>query len=174
MEKLKTISARSSFYGAASYVENDVRSTVEWRAGLTYGYYGSVTYPGDWKIDFEDGTLHFAIRGSFNRRTVKMQGAYPEYYNDVNMDVVVLPLAQIEDLRQLGTAGYKITPHIEFIIEQCKGFRDGAILAEDLGLSPADRARREEERREAAEKAVQKATNLQQPMTVKGPLKLKN
>ncbi len=172
MDKLKTMSARSSFYGAASYVERDVRSDLNARTGLTYGYYGRISYPGDWRIDFDKHELHFAFRGSFNRREVKMPGAYAEYYNDVNMDVAVVPLTEAGDLKpQLEAKGIKITPHIDSIIEKAQGFHAGEIEAQDLSFTREERIERVAARKE---KAIHDATNLQQPLTVKGPLQLKH
>lgn len=172
MADFKVVKETSSFYGAASYVENDVRSQTNARNALAYGYFDrSITYPGDWTVDTERNTLRFAFRGSFNRRMTQMKGAYPEYHNDVNMDVAVVPLDKIGEFRaELARMNVKITPHVENIIEQCTSFAAGEFEAKYLGLS---RDRREEKIAADREQAIIENTNLQEPMKVGGPLKLK-
>ncbi|MEZ0262589.1 MAG: hypothetical protein ACAH80_16410 [Alphaproteobacteria bacterium] len=179
MAEFKIVKESSSFYGAASYVENDVRNSTRDRNELKYGHYqGSPTYPGDWTVDFEYNKLRFAFRGAFNRRMTQMKGAYPEYHNDVNMDVAVVPLDKIGEFRgELAKLGVKVTPYVESVIEQCTGFAAGEFDAKYLGMSRESRMQKIAEDMEklaaAREQAVIENTNLQAPLKVGGALKLK-
>jgi hypothetical protein len=172
MADFKIVKETSSFYGAASYVENDVRNTTNSRNKLEYGHYQSYpTYPGDWTVDTEYNKLRFALRASFNRRMTQMKGAYPEYHNDVNMDVLVAPLDRIAEFRdEMAKVGVKFTPHVENILEQCTAFAAGEFDAKYLGMS---RDARNEKIAADREQAIVENTNLQGPLKVGGPLKLK-
>lgn len=172
MADFRIIKQTSSFYGAARYVENDVRNRTNSRNQLECGYFdSSITYPGDWTVDTERKTLRFAFRGAFNRRMTQMKGAYPEYHNDVNMDVLVAPLERVSEFRaEMAKAGVKFTPHVENILEQCTAFAAGEFEAKYLGMSRDSRNAKIAADRE---RAIIENTNLQAPLKVGGALKLK-
>ena len=101
----------------------------------------------------------------------QMKGAYPEYHNDVNMDVAVVPLDKLGEFRQqLARMGVPVTSYVDSVIEQCTAFAAGEFPEKYLGLS---RDRRIEQITADREQAIIENTNLQEPMKIGGPLKLK-